>query len=394
MDFFCFSWKFSSPFKEPRPIARTTFLDVAAFAVFESLKAVDIHCPFFNASRAIVLIHDMVCNVYSNKKAFAELATEAITTLNTMDREVTNAKKAGRELSESQKTRINEFTGIIWNIHSLITEHLGRSLFDRVFRSNKDASTISGFQRKLAKAQEDFMTCSMIAVESKLDDGVSILNQVVQHQLHSQSLLIPIRKRVKRKTATNKLKPEDTLRPMASSTSSSLSSQFSEECTPIQPPRGSTVMTNSGNGVFNNVGGAQYNSGTNFGTTKTFRPRVNPKVSTDSPIKVGAMRTGKGTGVGSGPGLEARFGRDRSARYGGRQVATSPQPCADDYFDGTDIYGISPSLQKSKDEHEEEQYDEGEAESEEDSEDEGNNEEDEKDEGGSPNEDEDEDMSD
>lgn len=175
-------------------------------------------------------------------------------------------------------------------------------------------------------------TCSMISVESKLDDGVSILNQVVQHQLHSQSLLVPVRKRVKRKTeATNKLKPEHTLRPMTSSTSSSLSSQFSEECTPIQPPRGSTVMTNSGNGVFNNVGGAQYNSGTNFGTTKTFRPRVNPKVSTDSPIKVGAMRTGKGTGVGSGPGLEARFGRDRSARYGGRQVATSPQPCTDDY---------------------------------------------------------------
>ncbi|KDQ25229.1 hypothetical protein PLEOSDRAFT_169311 [Pleurotus ostreatus PC15] len=371
--------------REPKPVARTTFLDVAAFAVFESLKAVDIHCPFFNASRAIVLIHDMVCNVYSNKKAFAELATEAITTLNTMDREVTNAKKAGRELSESQKTRINEFTG-------LITEHLGRSLFDRVFRSNKDASTISGFQRKLAKAQEDFMTCSMISVESKLDDGVSILNQVVQHQLHSQSLLVPVRKRVKRKTATNKLKPEHTLRPMTSSTSSSLSSQFSEESTPIQPPRGSTVMTNSGNGVFNNVGGAQYNSGTNFGTTKTFRPRVNPKVSTASPIKVGAMRTGKGTGVGSGPGLEARFGRDRSACYGGRQVAMSAQSCTDDYFDGTDIYGTSPSLQKSKDEHEEEQYDEGEAESEEDSEDEGNNEEDEKDEGGSSNED--EDMSD
>lgn len=46
---------------------------------------------------------------------------------------------------------------IIWNIHGLITEHLGRSLFDRVFSSNKDAATISGFQRKLAKAQEDFM---------------------------------------------------------------------------------------------------------------------------------------------------------------------------------------------------------------------------------------------
>ncbi|KAG9227151.1 hypothetical protein CCMSSC00406_0004310 [Pleurotus cornucopiae] len=237
----------------------------------------------------------------------------------------------------------------------------------------------------------------MISVESKLDDGVSILNQVVQHQIRSQSLLVPVRKRVKRKTeVTHKLKPEHTLRPMSSSTSSSLSSQFSEECTPNQPPRGSTVMTNSGNGVFNNVGGAQYNSGTNFGTTKTFRPRVNAKVSTDSPFKVGAMRTGKGAGtdVGSGTGLDARFGRDRSARYGGRQDATSPQPCTADYFDGTDTYGMTPSLQKSKDEHEEEQYEEGEAESEEDSEDEGNNEEgeDEKDEGGSSSED--EDMSD
>ncbi|KAF9495943.1 hypothetical protein BDN71DRAFT_808752 [Pleurotus eryngii] len=318
-------------------------------------------------------------------------ATEAITTLNAMDKEVTNAKEAGRELSESQGTRINEFTEIIWNIHGLITDHLGRSLFDRVFRSNKDASTISGFQRKLAKVQEDFMTCSMISVESKLDDGVFILNQVVQHQIRSQSLLVPVRKRVKRKTeATNKLKPEHTLCPTTSSTSSSLSSHFSEGCTPIQPPRGSTVMTNSGNGVFNNVGGAQYNSGTNFGTTRTFRPRVNPRVSTNSAFKAGAMRTGKGTGtgVGSGTGLKARFGRDRSARYGGRQDATSPQPCTADYFDGTDIYEISPPSQKSKNEHEEEQYEEGEAESEEDSEDEGNNEgEDEKDEGGSSSED-------
>ncbi|KAL4261196.1 hypothetical protein AB1N83_010323 [Pleurotus pulmonarius] len=338
MDFFCFSWKLSNPFKKPEPVTRTTFLDVAAFAVFESLKAVDIHCPFFNASRAIVLIHDLVCSVYSNKKAFAELATEAITTLSTMDREVTNAKKAGRQLSESQRARINEFTEIIWNIHGLIAEHLGRSLFDRVFRSNKDAGTISGFQRKLAKAQEDFMTCSMISVESKLDDGVSILNQVVEHQIRSESLLVPIRKRVKRKSgATNKSKLGNSLRPMASSTSSSLSSQLSEE----SAPRGAMVMTNSGNGVFNNVGGSQYNSGTNFGTTTTFRPRMDSRTPIGRPFKAGLMRTGRGSGVGVGPGT----------RFGGRKDVMSPQPSTGTY-----------SSQQSNDD---EQYKEGKAESEE-----------------------------